>query len=86
VDRGRRDGGYARQVGWTTFSFDSVVTDPEQRKTYVASDDPARLVPMIMNSDWISIVIGGNPSRNQSRGYIGNLTAGPPVTKVIRGR
>ena len=75
--------GYARQVGWTTFSFDSVVTDPEQRKTYVASDDPARLVPMIMNPDWISIVIGGNPSRNQSRGYIGNLTAGPPVTKLV---
>ncbi len=75
--------GYARQVGWTTFSFDSVVTDPEQRKTYVASDDPARLVPMIMNPDWISIVIGGNPARNQSRGYIGNLTAGPPVTKPV---
>ena len=75
--------GYARQVGWTAFSFDSVVTDPEQRKTYVASNDPTRLVPMIMNPDWISIVIGGNPSRNQSRGYIGNLTAGPPVTKVI---
>lgn len=75
--------GYARQVGRTAFSFDSVVTDPEQRKTYVASDDPARLVPMIMNPDWISIVVGGNPSRNQSRGYIGNLTAGPPVTKVI---
>jgi hypothetical protein len=75
--------GYARQVGWTAFSFDSVVTDPEQRKTYVASDDPTRLVPMIMNPDWISIVIGGNPSRNQSRGYIGNLTAGPPVTKAI---
>jgi hypothetical protein len=75
--------GYARQVGRTAFSFDSVATDPEQRKTYVASDDPTRLVPMIMNPDWISIVIGGNPSRNQSRGYIGNLTAGPPVTKVI---
>jgi hypothetical protein len=75
--------GYARQVGWTAFSFDSVVTDPGQRRTYVASDDPTRLVPMIMNPDWISIVIGGNPSRNQSRGYIGNLTAGPPVTKAI---
>jgi hypothetical protein len=75
--------GYAHQVGRTVFSFDSVVTDPEQRKTYVASTDPARRVPMIMNPDWISIVIGGNPSRNQSRGYIGNLTAGPPVTKVI---
>lgn len=75
--------GYARQVGRTAFSFDSVVTDPEQRKTYVASADPARLVPMIMNPDWISILIGGNPSRNQSRAYIGNLTAGPPVTKVI---
>lgn len=75
--------GYAKQVGRTAFSFDTSVTDPEQRKTWVASDDPKRLVPMIMDPDWISIVIGGNPSRNQSRGYIGNLTAGPPVTKAI---
>jgi hypothetical protein len=74
---------YARQVGRTAFSFDSVVTDPDLRTVYVESDDPDRLVPVIMNPDWNSIVIGGNPSRNQSRGNIGNLTAGPPVTKVI---
>jgi hypothetical protein len=74
---------YARHVGRTGFSFDSTVTDPALRKIYVSSDDPERLVPMNMDPDWISIVIGGNPSRNQSRAYIGNLTAGPPATKVI---
>lgn len=75
--------GYAKQVGRTVFDFDSYITDPEQRRRWVASTDPDRLVPVIMNPDWISIVISGNPSRNQSRAYIGNLTAGPPVTKVI---
>ncbi len=75
--------GYARQVGRSVFSFDSVVQDPEWRKIYVASDDPDRLVPQLMNPEWTSIVIGGNPGRNQSKVYIGNLTAGPPVTRVV---
>lgn len=75
--------GYARQVGRSVFSFDSVVQDPELRKIYVASDDPDRLVPQLMNPEWTSIVIGGNPGRNQSKVYIGNLTAGPPVTRVV---
>jgi hypothetical protein len=74
---------YAKHVGRTGFSFDATVTDPDLRKIYVSSDDPERQVPMNMNPDWISIVIGGNPFRNQSRAYIGNLTAGHPATKVI---
>jgi hypothetical protein len=75
--------GYARQVGRTDFSFDSTIEDPEWRKTWVASHDENRLVPMLMNPDWTSIVIGGNPGRNQSRAYIGNLSAGLPITHVI---
>jgi len=81
--------GYARQVGRTDFSFAATIEDPQWRRTYVASEDEERLVPMLMNPDWTSIVIGGNPGRNQSRAYVGNLTAGPPVTHVIapaRGR
>jgi hypothetical protein len=41
------------------------------------------LVPMPIDPDWTSIVIGGNPGRNQSRAYVANLTAGPPVTQQI---
>ena len=76
--------GYAHQVGRTDFTLSGAVEDPALRALYVASDDPARLIPMIMDPAWLSIVIGGNPGRNQSRAYIGNLTAGPPVTRPIR--
>ena len=74
---------YARQVGRTDFSLAESVGDPALRETWVASDDPARLVPMLIDPDWTSIVLGGNPGRNQSRAYIGNLAAGRPVTHRI---
>jgi hypothetical protein len=74
---------YAHQVGRTDFSFAASVGDPALREKWVASDDPARLVPMLINPDWTSIVLGGNPGRNQSRAYIGNLVAGRPVTHQI---
>lgn len=74
---------YARMVGRTDFTFDKFVEDPKYRPIYVASTDPDRLVPVLMDSDWVSIVVGGNPGRNQSKAYIGNLTAGPPVTHAI---
>jgi hypothetical protein len=74
---------YAHQVGRTDFSFATSVHDPVLRESWVASKDPARLVPMLIDPNWTSIVVGGNPGRNQSRGYIGNLVAGPPVTHRI---
>ena len=74
---------YAHQVGRTDFSFATSVHDPVLRESWVASEDRARLVPMLIDPDWTSIVVGGNPGRNQSRGYIGNLVAGRPVTHRI---
>lgn len=74
---------YARQVGRTDFSFAATVSDPVLRRSWVASEDPARLVPVLIDPDWTSIVVGGNPGRNQSRAYVGNLVAGRPVTKRI---
>jgi hypothetical protein len=74
---------YARQVGRTDFSFATSIHDPALRETWVASQDPARLVPMLLDPDWTSIVVGGNPGRNQSRAYVGNLAAGRPVTHRI---
>jgi hypothetical protein len=74
---------YARQVGRTDFSFATSTDDPALRAAFAASEDPERLVPMLLNPDWTSIVIGGNPGRNQSRAYVGNLTAGRPVTHPI---
>ncbi|MBO0835470.1 MAG: hypothetical protein J2P28_08115 [Actinobacteria bacterium] len=75
---------YARQVGRTDFSFAASITDPVLREAWVATEDPARPVPMLIDPEWTSIVIGGNPGRNQSRAYVGNLVAGPPVTHPIQ--
>ena len=74
---------YAHQVGRTDFSFAASIGDPALRQRWVASADPARLVPMLIDPDWTSIVLGGNPGRNQSRAYVGNLAAGRPVTHRI---
>jgi hypothetical protein len=74
---------YAHQVGRTDFSFAASIGDPAIRERWAASDDPARLVPMLIDPDWTSIVLGGNPGRNQSRAYVGNLVAGRPVTHQI---
>ena len=74
---------YAHQVGRTDFSFATSIDDRALREKWVASEDPARLVPMLIDPDWTSIVVGGNPGRNQSRAYVGNLVAGRPVTQRI---
>ena len=74
---------YAHQVGRTDFSFSTSIDDPALRESWVASADPARLVPMLIDPGWTSIVVGGNPGRNQSRAYVGNLVAGRPVTHRI---
>ncbi len=74
---------YAHQVGRTDFSFSTSIDDPVLRGSWVASADPARLVPMLVDPAWTSIVVGGNPGRNQSRAYVGNLVAGLPVTHRI---
>jgi hypothetical protein len=74
---------YARQVGRTDFSFATSIADPALRDLWVASKDQERLVPMLIDPAWTSIVIGGNPGRNQSRAYVGNLVAGRPVTRRI---
>lgn len=74
---------YARQVGRSDFSFADSIGDPVLRERWVASENPARLVPMLIDPDWTSIVVAGNPGRNQSRAYVGNLVAGLPVTHAI---
>ena len=50
---------------------------------YGESDDPERLVPMVVRPDWISIMLAGNPGRNQSRAYVNNHLQGPPVSRQV---
>src|SRR5690606_25255814 len=47
-------------------------------ETYAQSDDPERPVPVNMRSEWIEIVLAGDPARNQARGYMNNHEQGFP--------
>jgi hypothetical protein len=53
-------------------------------KQYCESDDPERMVPVFLKSEWIGVVISGDSGRNRSRGYVQNHEQGPPVSKRIR--
>ena len=51
---------------------------------YAASDDPERLVPLLLRPEWTRIVVGGDPEKNQCRIYINNHEQGAPTARRIR--
>ncbi|SFM81600.1 hypothetical protein SAMN05216207_100372 [Pseudonocardia ammonioxydans] len=69
-------------VGSTGFRVDELVRRGELDQRY-AGTDPQRTVPMCTRADDIGIVLAGNPSRNQSRGYVQNHVQGAPVSRRI---
>lgn len=50
---------------------------------YAESDDPERMVPMLLKPEWTNIVLAGDPERNQARIYINNHEHAPPTTRKI---
>lgn len=78
---------YARQVGITDFSLETLADQGRISAEYVASDDPARMLPAFPKPENIGIVVSGDSDRNQSKGYVQNHVQGPPVSKAVeRGR
>lgn len=73
----------AWQGGFSAFSLEKMVQEKLVPKEYYESSDPERMVPVFLNSDWIEIVVSGDPGRNRSRGYVQNHEQGPPVSKKI---
>jgi hypothetical protein len=51
---------------------------------YALSEDPKRLVPILIQPEWTSIVVAGEPGRNQCRVYANNHEQGAPVSKKVR--
>ena len=72
----------AYAVGSTSFRVDELVRRGELDERY-AGDDPQRTVPMCPRAEDIGIVLAGNESRNQSRGYVENHVQGVPVSRRI---
>jgi hypothetical protein len=47
------------------------------------SDDGKRLVPVLLRPEWTSILVAGDPGRNQSKIYVNNHLQGAPVSKAV---
>ncbi|MPZ44758.1 MAG: hypothetical protein GEV05_15415 [Betaproteobacteria bacterium] len=74
---------YARMTSTPTFSFEQLVREGVLPPHYAESDDPKRLVPMIIDPDTIGILVAGDPDRNQSRCYMSNHLQGAPVSRRV---
>jgi hypothetical protein len=53
---------------------------------YAESGDPDRMVPLLLRPDMVSIVVGGDPGRNQNRIYANNHAQGVPISRLISQR
>jgi len=64
--------------------FDRLVAAGILPPEYHASDDPERLLPLVVDPAHLSILVAGDPGRNQSRGYMANHNQGALVSKAVR--
>jgi hypothetical protein len=74
---------FARNAAVNDFDFKDLVDRGVISAKYHESADPERLVPVFFKAEWISIVVAGDPGRNQSRSYMQNHRHGVPVSKRI---
>lgn len=74
---------YAHAVGITDFSFERMASDGRVPPSFVASNDPDRLLPIMLRAGDIGIVVAGDASRNQSKGFVQNHVQGPPISRRV---
>ena len=67
----------------TPFDMKELVRDERLPPAYIESDDPERLIQVMLSEEWLGIVVAGNPGRNQSRGYGTNHVQGLPVSRRV---
>lgn len=72
----------AWNVGSTSFDLDAKVARGELDDRY-GGTHPDRLVPMLARARDLGIVLAGNESRNQSRGFVQNHVQGVPVSRRL---
>ena len=74
---------YAKMTSTPTFSLKNLVDGGILPEEYDLSDDPERLLNVIIHPSMVEIIIAGDPGRNQSRAYMGNHIQGPPTSRKI---
>jgi len=74
---------HAHMTSTPTFSFENLVKDGILPPAYTASNDPQRLVNIIIKPEMVEILVAGDPGRNQSRAYMSNHVQGPPTSRRV---
>lgn len=74
---------YAKMTSTPTFSLKNLVDGGILPEEYHLSDDPERLLNVIIHPSMVEIIVAGDPGRNQSRAYMGNHIQGPPMSRKI---
>lgn len=75
---------YAAMTSTPTFDVTQLAKEGILPSEYAQSEDPNRLIHVIVNADMIGLLVAGDVGRNQSRGYMGNHVQGAPVSKRIQ--
>ena len=75
---------YAKMTSTPTFSLKNLVDGGILPQEYHLSDDPERLLNVIIHPSMVEIIVAGDPGRNQSRAYMGNHIQGPPTSRKIQ--
>ena len=73
-------GDYVAHTGVEYFDWARFAPNLPSPERYLESDDPDRLVPVLLDPDALAIVVTGDPARNQSRFYVNNHMHGARVT------
>jgi len=74
---------WPHHVGGDEFELTKMIERGEAPPDFSRSTDPDRLVPTMMSPDELTIIVAGDPGRNQSRFYINNHEQGPPVSRRV---
>jgi len=76
---------YTTQIGISAEWLAEALADPSiARAAYNESTDPDRPVPVIPYPERLSIVVAGDPARNQSKYYVNNQLHAPQVAKKVQ--
>ena len=74
----------ALRADGTSLSFREWVDADRLPGRYARTDDPGRLVPVVLDPDDIVIVVAGSPHRNHVSGYLQHGGYGSPVSRPVR--
>ncbi len=74
---------YAWHLGLTSFSIREQVELGILGAEFAESNDPDREVPMMLNPEWLGIVVSGDPGRNQSKLYVNNHIHGERMSREV---